>query len=52
MSNRRDEIDFELRQLRRLESKLADDPKKIGDDIKSLIARLEAEKAALASDGN
>lgn len=47
MSNRRDEIDFELRQFRRLERKVADDPKKIRDDIEVLIARREAEKAAL-----
>ena len=49
MRNRREEIDFELRQLQRLEGRLADGAK-IREDIKAVIAKLEAEKAALPSD--
>jgi hypothetical protein len=48
MSNRHDEIDEELRHLRKLESQLTD--QKTLDAIATLIADLEAEKAALQSD--
>jgi hypothetical protein len=49
MSNRRDEINEEVRHLRRLESQLTD--QKTLDGIKALIADLEDEKAARHHDG-
>jgi hypothetical protein len=45
MSNRRDEIDEELRHLRKLESQTTD--QRTLEGIKDAIADLEAEKAAL-----
>jgi hypothetical protein len=50
MSNRRDEINEEVRHLRRLESQLTD--QKTLDGIKALIADLEDEKAGRHHDGN
>jgi hypothetical protein len=50
MSNRRDEINEEVRHLRWLESQLTD--QKTLDGIKALIADLEDEKAARHHDGN
>lgn len=45
MSTRRDEIDRELRHLRKLASQLTD--QRTLDAIENLIANLEAEKTAL-----
>ena len=45
MSNRRDEIDEEIRHLRQLEGHMTD--QKTLDGIKDLIADLEGEKSAL-----
>jgi hypothetical protein len=47
--SRGEEIDFELRQLRRLENQLTDQPN-LREDIRAVIAKLEAEKASLPPD--
>ena len=48
MMTRRDEIDQEIRQLKKLADQLTDE--KTLEGIASLIADLEAEKAALADE--